>query len=72
MCIRDRYYNDSAGFSINSYRDSMNPQIILNDVVIGKNNLTTHRINAVSYTHLDVYKRQHDQVTLKFTTEVFL
>jgi len=44
--LHEWYYNDSAGFSINSYRDSMNPQIILNDVVIGKNNLTTHRING--------------------------
>ncbi len=44
--LHEWYYNDSAGFSINSYRDSMNPQIILNDVVIGRNNLTTHRING--------------------------
>lgn len=44
--LHEWYYNDSAGYSINSYRDSINPQIILNDVVIGKNNLTTHRING--------------------------
>ncbi len=44
--LHEWYYNDSAGFSINSYRDSLNPQIILNDVVIGRNNLTTHRING--------------------------
>lgn len=39
-------YNDSAGFSIPSYRDSLNPLIILNDVVISKNNLTTNRISG--------------------------
>lgn len=44
--LHEWYYNDSTGFSINSYRDSLNPQIILNDVVIGRNNLTTHRING--------------------------
>ncbi|MFZ7145555.1 MAG: TonB-dependent receptor [Bacteroidota bacterium] len=44
--LHEWYYNDSAGFSINSYRDSLNPQIILNDVVIGRNILTTHRING--------------------------
>ncbi|REK00036.1 MAG: TonB-dependent receptor [Bacteroidetes bacterium] len=39
-------YNDSAGFSIPSYRDSANPQIRLNDVVISKTNLNSSRISG--------------------------
>ena len=44
--LHEWYYNDSAGYSITSYRDPLNPQIILNDVVIGKNNLTTNRLSG--------------------------
>ncbi|MFM8433225.1 MAG: TonB-dependent receptor plug domain-containing protein, partial [Bacteroidota bacterium] len=39
-------YNDSAGFSIPSDRDSLNPTILLNDVVITRNNLRTHRFSG--------------------------
>ncbi len=39
-------YNDSAGFSIPSTRDSMNPQIILNDVVIARNNVSNSRLSG--------------------------
>ncbi len=39
-------YNDSAGFSIPSYRDPLNPTITLNDVVIAKNSLTTNRLSG--------------------------
>ncbi|MFM9051847.1 MAG: carboxypeptidase-like regulatory domain-containing protein, partial [Bacteroidota bacterium] len=39
-------YNDSAGFSIPSDRDSLNPTILLNDVVITQNNLRTHRFSG--------------------------
>lgn len=44
--LHEWYYNDSAGFSIPSYRDSLNPILLLNDVVIAKNNLTTNRISG--------------------------
>jgi hypothetical protein len=39
-------YNDSAGFSIPSDRDTANPLIILNDVVIAQNQLTTERLSG--------------------------
>lgn len=39
-------YNDSAGFSIPSYRDPSNPQITLNDVVIAKNDITAQRFSG--------------------------
>lgn len=39
-------YNDSAGFSIPSQRDTLNPQIILNDVVITRTNLSSSRISG--------------------------
>ncbi|MFM2206112.1 MAG: hypothetical protein RL213_87 [Bacteroidota bacterium] len=39
-------YNDSAGFSIPSERDPANPEILLNDVVIAKNNLSTQRASG--------------------------
>jgi hypothetical protein len=44
--LHEWYYNDSAGFSIPSYRDSLNPQIILNDVVISENHITSNRFSA--------------------------
>lgn len=44
--LHEWYYNDSAGYSIPSYRDSANPQITLNDVVIGRNDLTTNRLSG--------------------------
>lgn len=44
--LHEWYYNDSAGYSISSYRDSLNPQIILNEVVIARNNLTTNRLSG--------------------------
>ncbi len=42
--LHEWYYNDSAGFSIPSYRDSLNPQITLNDIVISSNNLKSNRM----------------------------
>lgn len=39
-------YNDSSGFSIPSFRDSINPQITLNDVVIARNNVTAERFSG--------------------------
>ncbi len=39
-------YNDSAGFSIPSDRDSINPMIELNDVVIARNQLTSQRYSG--------------------------
>ena len=39
-------YNDSAGFSIPSQRDTLNPQIILNDVVISRTSLSSSRISG--------------------------
>jgi hypothetical protein len=44
--LHEWYYNDSSGFSISSFRDSLNPQILLNDVVISRNNLTSNRVTA--------------------------
>ena len=44
--LHEWYYNDSAGFSIPSFRDSLNPQIILNDVVVSKNTLSSNRISG--------------------------
>lgn len=37
-------YNDSAGFSIPSQRDSLNPLLLLNDVVISRNNISSNRL----------------------------
>ena len=37
-------YNDSAGFSIPSPRDSADPRILLNDVVIARNTLESKRV----------------------------
>ncbi len=42
--LHEWYYNDSSGFSIPSYRDPLNPQITLNDVVISNNSLASNRI----------------------------
>ncbi len=39
-------YNDSAGFSIPSQRDTLNPQILLNDVVVSKTKLSSSRISG--------------------------
>ena len=44
--LHEWYYNDSAGFSIPSFRDSLNPQIKLNDVVISKNTLSSDRFSG--------------------------
>ena len=44
--LHEWYYNDSSGFSIPSYRDSLNPQIILNDVVISRNNIFSNRLSG--------------------------
>jgi hypothetical protein len=42
--LNEWYYLDSAGFSIPSYRDPVNPQILLNDVVNAKNSLASNRL----------------------------
>ncbi|MBP6335427.1 MAG: TonB-dependent receptor [Bacteroidia bacterium] len=39
-------YNDSAGFSIPSSRDSANPQILLNDVVVAQNSISSSRLSG--------------------------
>lgn len=39
-------YNDSAGFSIPSTRDSINPVLVLNDVVIARSTLSSQRYSA--------------------------
>ena len=44
--LHEWYYNDSSGFSIPSPRDSINPMITLNDVVISKSNLSSNRISG--------------------------
>ena len=44
--LHEWYYNDSSGFSIPSYRDSFNPQIVLNDVVISKNTISSDRFSG--------------------------
>ena len=44
--LHEWYYNDSSGFSIPSYRDSINPQIVLNDVVISKNTISSDRFSG--------------------------
>jgi len=44
--LHEWYYNDSAGFSVPTPRDSMNPQLILNDVVISKTTLNSTRISG--------------------------
>ena len=44
--LHEWYYNDSSGFSISSYRDSINPQILLNDVVISKNTISSDRFSG--------------------------
>ncbi|HRH65884.1 MAG TPA: TonB-dependent receptor plug domain-containing protein [Bacteroidia bacterium] len=44
--LHEWYYNDSAGFSIPSTRDSINPMITLNDVVIAKSVLSSNRISG--------------------------
>jgi hypothetical protein len=43
-------YNDSAGFSIPSQRDSLNPMLVLNDVVLSKRNLTSQNISGYLQT----------------------
>ncbi len=44
--LHEWYYNDSSGFSVPSYRDPNNPQIILNDVVISKNSISSNRYSG--------------------------
>ena len=46
--VRSRGLGDvyKRQYSISSYRDSLNPQIILNEVVIARNNLTTNRLSG--------------------------
>ena len=44
--LHEWYYNDSSGFSIPSYRDSIDPRILLNDVVISKNTISSDRFSA--------------------------
>jgi hypothetical protein len=42
--LNEWYYLDSAGFSIPSYRDTLNPQILLNDVVNSTITLSSNRV----------------------------
>ncbi len=44
--LHEWYYNDSSGYSIPSFRDLINPQITLNDVVISRNKLSSNRITG--------------------------
>ena len=44
--LHEWYYNDSSGFSIPSFRDSINPQLVLNDVVISKNTISSDRFSG--------------------------
>ena len=44
--LHEWYYNDSSGFSIPSYRDSIDPRILLNDVVISKNTISSDRFSG--------------------------
>ncbi|HNP99373.1 MAG TPA: TonB-dependent receptor, partial [Bacteroidia bacterium] len=44
--LHEWYYNDSAGFSIPSPRDTANPMILLNDVVISKSSLSSNRMSG--------------------------
>ncbi len=44
--LHEWYYNDSSGFSVPSYRDPIDPQILLNDVVISKNSITSNRFSG--------------------------
>ena len=50
MCIRDRG-------KVNGYYDSQNPKLKGRWKELLNNSVDTH-FDAVSYTHLDVYKRQ--------------
>lgn len=44
--LNEWYYNDSSGFSIPSWRDSMNPQILLNDVVHSTVSISSNRYSG--------------------------
>nr|WP_180706376.1 D-alanyl-lipoteichoic acid biosynthesis protein DltD [Enterococcus faecium] len=58
MCIRDKYQETELSILANQIgeRETTNNPFGL------KNDFYTHRIRApVSYTHLDVYKRQVEQ-----------
>ncbi len=44
--LNEWYYNDSSGFSIPSTRDTINPQISLNDVVNSKVSLSSNRYSG--------------------------
>ncbi len=44
--LNEWYYNDSSGFSIPSQRDSINPQLLLNDVVNSRASLSSNRYSG--------------------------
>lgn len=44
--LHEWYYNDSSGFSVPTPRDSVNPQITLNDVVIARNTQVSNRYSG--------------------------
>ena len=58
MCIRDRYHETHVKNDGNYVKkeNSAGDNLTILDKQVGKN--TTNITNPVSYTHLDVYKRQ--------------
>ena len=52
MCIRDRYYH-RAGIGLCEYDKATGKETV-------KVPMDVYYANAVSYTHLDVYKRQDE------------
>ena len=44
--LNEWYYNDSSGFSIPSTRDTIDPQILLNDVINSKVSLSSNRYSG--------------------------
>ena len=61
MCIRDRYLNALEEYEIyKAYNDASTKPHMLNDQLQYKSNILLLTVyGPVSYTHLDVYKRQH-------------
>ena len=68
MCIRDRVESEPNRGS--SFEVILNLKIVENRVVSSTEQIEMHETDSdipVSYTHLDVYKRQESESVLKIT-----
>ena len=69
MCIRDRFYALFNKLPYQGDREEFKKQIVLQYTWNRTDSLKEMTVKAVSYTHLDVYKRQHKNREKKYGVE---